>query len=70
MLGVNQGVPLMQKCRINWACEHTNEWIAQYLHTCVNHAHTPYISIGIKHVFLCINISWTQRVVLKPEPER
>ena len=23
-----------------------------------------------KHVFLCINIYWTPRVVLKPEPER
>ena len=26
--------------------------------------------IGIKHVFLCINICWTPRVMLKPEPER
>ena len=25
---------------------------------------------GIKHVFLYINICWTQRVMLKPEPER
>ena len=28
------------------------------------------IYIGIKHVFLCINICWTPRVVLKPKPER
>ena len=27
-------------------------------------------NIGFKHVFLCINICWTLRVVLKPEPER
>ena len=26
--------------------------------------------IGIKPVFLCINICWTPRVVLKPEPKR
>ena len=26
--------------------------------------------IGIKHVFQCINICWTPRVVLKSEPER
>ena len=25
--------------------------------------------IGIKHDFLCINICWAQREVLKPEPE-
>ena len=25
--------------------------------------------IGIKHVFLCINICWTRRVVWKPEPQ-
>ena len=29
-----------------------------------------HINIGIKHVFLCINICWTPRVVLRPEPER
>ena len=27
-------------------------------------------TIGIKKVFLCINICWTPRVVLKPEPEK
>ena len=27
-------------------------------------------NIKIKHVFLCINICWTPRVVLKPKPER
>ena len=27
-------------------------------------------SIGIKHDFLCINICWIPREVLKPEPER
>ena len=27
------------------------------------------INIGIKHVFLCINICWTSRMVLKPEPK-
>ena len=27
-------------------------------------------NIGIKHVFSCINIYWTPRLVLKPEPER
>ena len=27
-------------------------------------------TIGINFVFLCINICWTQRVVLIPEPER
>ena len=26
--------------------------------------------IGIKHGFLCINICWTLRVVLKPEPKK
>ena len=26
--------------------------------------------IGIKHDFLCINICWALREVLKPEPER
>ena len=31
---------------------------------------SPCINIGIKHVFLCINICMTLRVVLKPEPER
>ena len=28
------------------------------------------VNIGIKHEFLCINICWAQREVLKPEPER
>ena len=28
------------------------------------------MNIGIIHVFLCNNICWTPRVVLKPEPER
>ena len=28
------------------------------------------INIGIKHVFLCINICSTPRVLLKPQPER
>ena len=28
------------------------------------------INIGIKHIFLCINICWTPREVLQPEPER
>ena len=27
-------------------------------------------NIGIKHVFLCINICWTLSTVLKPEPKR
>ena len=27
-------------------------------------------NIGIKHAFLCINICWAPRVVLKPEPGR
>ena len=27
-------------------------------------------NIGIKHDFLCINIHWTPRAVLKPKPER
>ena len=27
-------------------------------------------NIGIKHVFLCINICWAAREMLKPEPER
>ena len=27
-------------------------------------------NIGIKHVFLCIKICWTPRVVLKPKPKR
>ena len=30
----------------------------------------PIISIGIKHGFLCINICWAPREMLKPEPER
>ena len=29
-----------------------------------------YKNIGIKHDFLCINICWAPREVLKPEPER
>ena len=29
-----------------------------------------YFNIGIKHDFLCINICWAPREVLKPEPER
>ena len=28
------------------------------------------VNIGIKHFFLCIGIYWTQKVMLKPEPER
>ena len=28
------------------------------------------MNIGIKHDFLCINICWAPRKVLKPEPER
>ena len=28
-----------------------------------------FINIGIKHAFLCINICWAPREVLKPEPE-
>ena len=28
------------------------------------------MNIGIKHDFLCINICWALREVLKPEPER
>ena len=28
------------------------------------------INTGIKHNFLCINICWAQRKMLKPEPER
>ena len=28
------------------------------------------INIGIKHDFLCINVCWTPREVLKPGPER
>ena len=27
-------------------------------------------NIGIKHGFLCINICWALREMLKPEPER
>ena len=27
-------------------------------------------NIGIKHNFLCINICWAMKEVLKPEPER
>ena len=27
------------------------------------------LNIGIKHAFLCINICWTLRVMLKPELE-
>ena len=27
-------------------------------------------NIGIKHGFLCINICWAPREMLKPEPER
>ena len=30
----------------------------------------PRNNIGIKHDFLCINICWALREVLKPEPER
>ena len=30
----------------------------------------PIVNLGIKHVFLCIKICWTPRVVLKPDPER
>ena len=28
------------------------------------------MNIGIKHDFLCINICWAPREVLKPEPEK
>ena len=28
------------------------------------------VNIGIKHGFLCINIYWAPREMLKPEPER
>ena len=28
------------------------------------------VNIGIKHGFLCINICWAPREMLKPEPER
>ena len=30
---------------------------------------TSLIDIGIKHDFLCINICWVLREMLKPEPE-
>ena len=32
--------------------------------------HIMKINIGIKHGFLCINICWAPREMLKPEPER
>ena len=70
--------PKMRICKVQKAVYQQyvncliNTWVFASLTMAVNNVRHGFLckNIGIKHDFLWIDICWTLRVVLKPEPER